>query len=173
MKPNADFILTRRLTRILHKLSSDLYGWSVEVMSVSENMKQAQESKLLYDAPNALTMVSMSVSTTGRILINRALINLVKNDDEWAGILGHEASHALGNYNVGNYSDPEIELVADWESVELMVKAGYDPNAYVSLMERTAEHTKALPNTHPTLPWEDRIERVKKYIPEAERRLRA
>jgi len=141
----------------------------------------------------------------GKMMVYSGLIDTLKlSDDELAGVLGHEISHAIAKHQQERISheqrrelitlpfsiaaklflpiDPtstlselafglpftrEQEAEADRIGLTLMARAGYNPNAMVSLFEKfkTLEKGGGTPeflSTHPSD--ENRIENIKRII---------
>ncbi|PCI35826.1 MAG: peptidase M48 Ste24p [Flavobacteriaceae bacterium] len=138
----------------------------------------------------------------GQIFITHALFTRLKNEDQLAGILGHEVGHVIGRHsaerlakegltkglisgvaigfdpstaqgtaaiaNVINMSySRDDELESDLLGVKIMIAAGYNPEALISVMKilkaaagpnRTPERMSTHPNP------ENRIEKIKEAI---------
>ena len=83
----------------------------------------------------------------GRMAVYTGLFEQLKlTDAEFAQIMGHEISHALANHTA--------ELEADHLGMEIAVRAGYDPDAAVTLWEKMGsvggdERPPEFLSTHP------------------------
>ena len=77
---------------------------------------------------------------TGRVFINYGLYRELERDDELAAVLGHEVGHHVLLIKEGEKSCPWLrrraEYVADTLSIEFLKKAGYDPKAILTVLER-------------------------------------
>lgn len=81
------------------------------------------------------------------IVIYRGMYSMLKNESELAGILAHEISHSLDSYNgifrgffswVNNACAPvKYEYKADKRAIDFMVNAGYNPVAFIVVMNKT------------------------------------
>jgi predicted Zn-dependent protease len=80
----------------------------------------------------------------GTITIWKGLLSYIESDDELAAVLGHELGH-INQYSNGvwawrrikmYYAPKFYEYDADIKGVDYMVKAGYNPVAMISVMNR-------------------------------------
>jgi len=75
-------------------------------------------------------------SKRGNITLNRGLVDAL-NDDELAFVIGHEMAHAiLGHNTPGHLGGVAAELEADRYGVRFAMRAGYDPEAAVSVIKK-------------------------------------
>ena len=136
----------------------------------------------------------------GQIFITYALYNQLQNDDQVAGVLGHEIGHVLGKHSaervaksemwqtismgaevgggmgqaasgigqnilLGNGRDDELE--SDDLGVRFMIRAGYNPNEMIKVMQvlKAAAGPNRQPEFSSTHPDPDnRIEKIKESI---------
>ncbi|MDD3593011.1 MAG: M48 family metallopeptidase [Candidatus Gastranaerophilales bacterium] len=86
------------------------------------------------------------IRTDRRVVVYRGALMLCDSDDELAGVLGHEISHIMdsydgilrGSFDILKYvlTPRKYEYKADKRSIDYMVKAGYNPVAYIVLMTK-------------------------------------
>ncbi len=143
----------------------------------------------------------------GFVYVNKGLIDRVDNDDELAGVLGHEVGHIVARHSIKKLqaatgyswarlvsifvpqSGParvtadmaftelflgygrEDELLADQLGTRYAKRAGYNPKAMISFLEKLQEHNRRKPlgpknyfKTHPYV--SDRIRVVKDELGE-------
>jgi metalloendopeptidase OMA1, mitochondrial len=123
----------------------------------------------------------------GKIAVYTGLLKVAANDDQIAGVLGHEMGHALAHHANERIAHDEInhtssdgfwtkafdraqESEADHIGLFLMTFAGYDPDEIVRFWERMMELTQGherpeILSDHPSDA--HRIHDLKEWIPKA------
>ena len=77
-----------------------------------------------------------------QVSVYRGLLNYIDNDDELAAILSHEIAHDMDFYRgfgqtiVMNFNKKSYEYKADLAGIDYMVKAGYNPVAMITIMNK-------------------------------------
>lgn len=90
--------------------------------------------------PNVINAYSYHMRKT--VVISSGILPYMDNDDELAYILGHEMAHSLDAYGgffkwaAMRANTREYEYKADLIGIDLMVKAGYNPIAAITLMNK-------------------------------------
>lgn len=90
--------------------------------------------KKSYNNPNAVTN-----GYTRQITVYSGLLPYIENDDELAFVLSHEIAHDMDfhggylKYIAMNANGKKYELKADIKAVDMMVKAGYNPVAAITM----------------------------------------
>ena len=76
------------------------------------------------------------------VTINIALLAYMDNDDELAAVLAHELAHSmvaydgLGKYMASKFNSKKYEFKSDLNGIDYMVKAGYNPIAAITIMNK-------------------------------------
>ncbi len=85
---------------------------------------------------------TVNASTNGytrEIVVYSGLLSYVENDDELAYVLAHEIAHDLDfhggylKYIAMNANSKKYELKADAKAIDMMVRAGYNPIAAITM----------------------------------------
>ena len=95
-----------------------------------------------------------------QITVTKGLLAYIDNDDELAGVLGHEIAHGVesGRGIFKGYFSPfrhsfmprKYEMEADKKAVDYMVKAGYNPIGYIVIQSKLFSQTRYdIWQTHP------------------------
>jgi len=77
-----------------------------------------------------------------QITVYKGLLNYIDNDDELAAILSHEIAHDMDYYKcfgqrfVMAFNKKSYEYKADLLGIDYMVKAGYNPIAMITIMNK-------------------------------------
>lgn len=80
--------------------------------------------------------------TDKSIRVYAGLLNYIDNDDELAAVLSHEIAHAMDFYDgfgkliVMKFNSKSYEYKADEIGIDYMVKAGYNPIAMITVMNK-------------------------------------
>ena len=164
--------------------------------SIAKNTPYKYEFHLLADA-NTINAFALP---GGQIFITYALFSKLKNEDQLAGVLGHEIGHVLGRHSAERIAESEYwqglatagsvgadmgefvsgigqntlltngrddELESDDLGVLFMLKAGYNPEEMVGVMNilKAAAGPNRLPEFKSTHPHPDnRIVKIKEAI---------
>lgn len=76
------------------------------------------------------------------VVVSTGILAYIDNDDELAYLLGHEMTHSLDSYGgPGRWlsmtmNSRQYEYKADLNGVDMMVKAGYNPIAAITLLNK-------------------------------------
>ncbi len=101
------------------------------------------DTKLQFHLLNEANHIAAYGLSTGDIYVTTALVNRMHTEGELAAALAHATAHALDNDALEPYPtgavplwqhNVEQEKAADLLTVRLMVQAGYDPNAFSSML---------------------------------------
>lgn len=164
--------------------------------SIAKDTPYNYEFHLLAD-PNAINAFALP---GGQIFITYSLFSKLENEDQLAGVLGHEIGHVLGRHSAERIAESEYwqglatagsvggdigglvsgigqntlltngrddELESDELGVLFMLRAGYDPEEMIGVMEilKSAAGPNRVPehmSTHPDP--ENRIEKIQEAI---------
>lgn len=105
---------------------------------VANDLKRAPMS--IFRLQNLLN--AWSTVPTKDIQISLNFLNYIENDDELAAILGHEIAHSMEYYNgfikiaSMKINSKKYEFKADAKSIDYMVKAGYNPIAAITVINK-------------------------------------
>ena len=117
----------------------------------------------------------------GQIFITYALFSKLENEDQLAGVLGHEIGHVVGRHSAERIAQGaaaigqmlnmsygrDDELQSDDLGVKFMIKSNYNPEEMIGVMEilKAAAGPNRTPermSTHPDP--ENRVEKIKEAI---------
>ena len=76
------------------------------------------------------------------VFVYPELLNYIDNDDELAAVLAHEIAHGMDYYDgfgkliVMKFNSKAYEYKADEKGIDYMVKAGYNPIAMITVMNK-------------------------------------
>ncbi len=164
--------------------------------SIARETPYKYEFHLLAD-PNTINAFALP---GGQIFITYALYSKLKNEDQLAGVLGHEIGHVLGKHSAERIGETEFwrtvssgasvgadmgglisgigqktllkngrgdELESDELGVLFLIKAGYNPEEMIGVMEilKAAAGPNRVPemqSTHPDP--ENRIQKIREAI---------
>ncbi|MEY8847821.1 M48 family metalloprotease [Psychroserpens sp. XS_ASV72] len=164
--------------------------------SIANKTPYQYEFHLLSD-PNTINAFALP---GGQIFITYALFSKLENEDQLAGVLGHEIGHVLGRHSAERIAESEYwqglatagsvggdigglvsgigqqtlltngrddELESDDLGVKFMMRAGYNPEEMIGVMEilKAAAGPNRVPefqSTHPDP--ENRIEKIRESI---------
>lgn len=132
--------MRKLISGILLCLSLSAFADAVEafnnqhVQNVYNRLLRATGVKPLpiYVLSGVLNRCSLSCTNGQRIVVTTELLSLVKNEDELAGVIGHEMAHAI-------YTS---ELEADILGLKYAQKAGYSYCRAAQFMKGFAEDSK-------------------------------
>lgn len=118
--------------------------YQIRVMEVGFkilNANQINKRVTFYYAPTK-TVNAVAYASTKQVQIYKGLLPFVANDDELAGIISHEIAHCV-DYHSGYgrrfsmaYAGKKFEIKADKTAIDYMVNAGYNPVAYIAVMNK-------------------------------------
>lgn len=164
--------------------------------SIANQTPYQYEFHLLTD-PNTINAFALP---GGQIFITYALFSKLENEDQLAGVLGHEIGHVLGRHSAERIAESEFwstvttgasvgadmgglvsgigqqtlltngrgdELESDDLGVKFMIKAGYNPEEMIGVMEilKAAAGPNRVPEFQSTHPDPDnRIEKIREAI---------
>ncbi|MBR9914762.1 MAG: M48 family metalloprotease [Algicola sp.] len=164
--------------------------------SIANETPYKYEFHLLAD-PNTINAFALP---GGQVFITYALFAKLENEDQLAGVLGHEIGHVLGRHSAERIAESEYwqglatagsvggdigglvsgigqqtlltngrddELESDDLGVRFMMRAGYDPNEMIGVMEilKAAAGPNRVPEFQSTHPDPDnRIEKIQESI---------
>lgn len=98
----------------------------------------------VYDVKNYIN--AFAIWPSSRVVILKQMFPYIDNDDELAALLAHEITHIQQNDRTGTFflkcidvfgfSSKHYEHDADIKGVDLMVKAGYNPLAMITFLNK-------------------------------------
>lgn len=174
----------------------DNVGNKLVQASVASQTPYKYEFHLLAD-PNTINAFALP---GGQVFITYALFSKLQNEDQLAGVLGHEIGHVLGRHSAERVAESEFwrtvstgasvgadmgglvsgigqqtlltngrddELESDDLGVKFMIKAGYNPEEMIGVMQilKAAAGPNRVPEFQSTHPDPDnRIEKIKEAI---------
>ncbi|XCF05827.1 M48 family metalloprotease [Tamlana crocina] len=174
----------------------DNVGENLVNNSIARETPYRYEFHLLND-PNTINAFALP---GGQIFITYALFSQLENEDQLAGVLGHEIGHVLGRHSAERIAESEYwqglttagavgadmgglvgsigqntlltngrddELESDDLGVKFMIKAGYNPQEMIGVMEilKAAAGPNRVPEFQSTHPDPDnRIEKIQEAI---------
>lgn len=102
----------------------------------------------VFSNKNIINATSNSINR--EITFYKGIANILKTEDEIAGVLAHEISHAMDSYNYNMISylftsltaPRKYEYRADVRAVDYMVKAGYDPLGMIVALNRVLNESR-------------------------------
>ena len=118
------------------------------------------EQRMAFYYSKKSTVNAYTDTINRKIVVYKGLFNYIESDDELAGILAHEISHGVDSYNGicrGAFTKisyafvpRKYERLADKRAVDYMVKAGYNPVAFIVIMNKfMGQRRYEIFNTHP------------------------
>lgn len=174
----------------------DNVGHKLVNNSIAKQTPYKYEFHLLAD-PNTINAFALP---GGQIFITYALFSQLENEDQLAGVLGHEIGHVLGKHSAERIANSELwqglstagsvggdmgglisgigqttllkngrgdELESDDLGVRFMLRAGYNPEEMITVMEilKRAAGPNRQPEMQSTHPDPDnRIEKIRESI---------
>lgn len=115
-----------------------------KVYSVGAKLLNANKlNKRVVFSVNGFNSANASASYRSKtVSVNKGLLNYIDNDDELAAILAHEIAHNIDYYDgfgkviIMTFNSKTYEYQADTVGIDLMVKAGYNPIAMITVMNK-------------------------------------
>ena len=174
----------------------DNVGYKLVNNSIARETPYKYEFHLLADQ-NTINAFALP---GGQIFITYALFSKLENEDQLAGVLGHEIGHVLGKHSAERIANSELwqglstagsvggdlggliggigqntllkngrgdELESDDLGVRFMIRAGYDPEEMIDVMEilKAAAGPNRVPEFQSSHPDPDnRIEKIRESI---------
>lgn len=121
----------------LGKKEQKIYTIGARILNSNKINKRVVFSMNGFSSANANALYrSKSVS------VNKGLLNYIDNDDELAAVLAHEIAHNVEYYNgfgkliIMRFNSKTYEYQADTMGIDFMVKAGYNPIAMITVMNK-------------------------------------
>lgn len=100
------------------------------------------QKRIVFYLNDSKTVNAFAAYDNKSVNINKGMLNYIDNDDELAAVISHEIAHNL-DYNSGfgkaiamNFNARPYEYKADIVGIDLMVKAGYNPIAMITIMNK-------------------------------------
>lgn len=98
---------------------------------------------------NTKTINAYASFTQKSVNIYSGILPYFENDDELAAVMAHEMGHCLDFYEGGfsrwlitmQVNKKEYEYKADLVGIDLMVKAGYNPIAYITMSNKALDES--------------------------------
>lgn len=75
------------------------------------------------------------------VQLSDAMLAFAANDDELAAVLAHELAHNILGHRVKKTPSKQAEYEADWLSIWLVARAGYDVDALIPFWTRLGKRT--------------------------------
>ncbi|MEP6784629.1 MAG: M48 family metalloprotease [Sphingomonadales bacterium] len=99
------------------------------------------------------------------VQMSDGMLAFTTNDDELAAVLAHELAHSVLGHQGKKISSKQAEYEADWLSVWLIARAGYDIDAIVPFWTRLGKRTDygiLSDGSHPG--WKHRVARLAEAV---------
>lgn len=145
MIANAEIIISEsslsmdNLWNTLGKREQKIY----EVGSKILNKNQIPKRVTFYLNKSPLKSINAYTSYSDKgVYVYPELLNYIDNDDELAAVLAHEIAHDMDYYDgfgkliVMKFNSKSYEFKADEKGIDYMVKAGYNPIAMITVMNK-------------------------------------
>lgn len=124
------------------------------------NANKIEKKMTFYYKPDAKSINACTSSKDRSISVYRGAATYLDSDDEYAAVLSHEISHGVDSYDgiLRGYFSPlsyalsprKFEKKADKRAIDYMVKAGYNPIAFIVVMNKIASQERyEIFSTHP------------------------
>lgn len=124
------------------------------------NANKIEKRMTFYYKPDAKSINACASSRDRSIYVYRGAATYLDNEDEYAAILSHEISHGVDSYDgiLRGYFSPlsyalsprKFEKKADKRAIDYMVKAGYNPIAFIVMMNKIMPQERyEIFSTHP------------------------
>ncbi len=105
------------------------------------------EKRVIYNVGNFNSVNACASYTNKTVTINKGTFKYIDNDDELAAILAHETAHVIDYYDgfgkavAMTFNKKSYENKADLLSVDYMVKAGYNPVAAITFLNKAGNES--------------------------------
>lgn len=126
-----------------------------KVMEVGFKILNANriEKRVVFNYQNDGRINAYAFSANKSVVVLRGILPYLDDDAELAGILSHEIAHDLDYYHgffrqlAMAFDSKKYETKADKKAVDYMIKAGYNPVAYIIALNKISGEYKG--STHP------------------------
>lgn len=122
-----------------------------KVIDIGNKLLSANKinKRLIFRVNMDFDNVNANAEASGKVVtVYTGLLPYIDSDDELAYILGHEIGHILDDYDgilkwlvVIPLNQKEYEYKADLVGIDLMVKAGYNPVAAISVANKALDES--------------------------------
>ena len=124
------------------------------------NANRIPQRMVFYVKPDKKVVNAVTYFRDRQIVVYGGLLTYSDNEDELAAVIAHEISHAIDSYDgvLRGFFSPvtyslkpkKYEYKADKRAVDFVVKAGYNPLAFITIMNKIDSQPRyELFSTHP------------------------
>ena len=128
----SDSLMNKEVTPLLRKIVSRLFrGTELNIDDFYFTVFEDEYANAFF-----INKESTEEKKKNVIAISRGLLDTCNNEDELAGIIGHECGHYLWAEIAGGKNTIFQERAADLRAVDLMINGGYNPLHHLNVCER-------------------------------------